>query len=86
MVRDRIEGDAVLVMAGNYRQAEDWARARGLQPRDWVYASAEGNLGGLHFSRYAIVGTFYQRKDWFSLRQYMRTRLDVDAQNITDQN
>lgn len=76
------EGNIILVMAGNMRQAQQWATWHGLSGADWVYGGAAENFVGCHFNRFAIVGTFWDRDDASQIYRYMQTRLNPNAEEV----
>ena len=53
----------ILVLAGNYQQARQWARDSGIAPRDWRYIGTPASLRGYRNPIVAKVGTFYERRD-----------------------
>lgn len=56
----------IRVIAGNYAEADDWARSGGLvEHRDWEYVSNAMNLRGLTSppTIFAFVGTWHTRQD-----------------------
>ncbi len=52
-----------LVLAGNHRQAERYARENGWQPRDWRYLAGEAYARGFRDVELHKVGTWYERAD-----------------------
>jgi len=52
-----------LVLAGNHRQAERYARENGWQPRDWRYLAGEAYARGFRYVELHKVGTWYERAD-----------------------
>lgn len=55
------------IIAGNYRQAFDWAHRHELRPQDWIYVIDEMTLRGTHYPDYIEVGTPWFRKDYHKL-------------------
>jgi len=45
------------IVAGDYKQATDYANYRKFSPNDWFYASI-GNMPGMRNYCYALVGTY----------------------------
>jgi len=54
----------ILVIAGNYRQAQDYARLRGWESPDWAFVDSPGMLLG-HGRQlfYVKIGDWYDRSD-----------------------
>ena len=49
----------MIIIAGNYAQARDYAREQGWSPQDWHYASRPEQLYGYHGEPYVMVGTWW---------------------------
>jgi len=57
----------IIVLAGNYRQAAQWARENGISPHDFIYPDREEKIMGLRGLNYVRVGTFWERDDAFRI-------------------
>jgi len=65
----------LLIVAGNYRQAKECARGRGLPPTDWRYAAGVHSVMGL--SRDVpvfITGDWYEKTENTDILSYLRSR------------
>lgn len=49
----------MIIIAGNYAQARDYAREQGWSPQEWNYASRPEQLYGFHGEPYVMVGTWW---------------------------
>ena len=74
--------DMVLVAAGSYSEAHCWAKEKGLTPIQWVYGHAPWCFVGLHFDKYAKVGTYLDRFE--TIRDWFYAVLEPDAKDVTD--
>lgn len=61
------------IIAGNHRQAEDWARREGLRPDRWRYVAdgAADTLHGIRNVRFVWVGTFWNRNDFSEICKFV---------------
>ena len=57
----------VLVFAGNYRQAQEYAREHGLER--WRYAADARSIYGLRNPDVRKVGTYYERRDFLEIEE-----------------
>ena len=55
--------DRIVVLAGNYAQAETWAKEQGLLHYEWLYVSSPLDLRGMRNPVVAKVGTYHERRD-----------------------
>jgi len=53
----------MFIVAGNYSQAQGFARRIELSPREWVYLSGAGSFHGYRGNNIVYVGTYYERRD-----------------------
>lgn len=53
----------LLIVAGNFRQANDYAKGRGFPPGKWVYVSGERTIRGRREVPVVFVGTYWERRD-----------------------
>lgn len=51
----------IIILAGNYTQAEDYARRKQIEKRNWIYASDISRLVGVLDANFVRVGTWIQR-------------------------
>lgn len=56
--------EKIFIIAGNYAQANIWARERCLAPSDYIYVSNVDYIKGHWNKKYALVGTFKDRDDY----------------------
>ena len=70
------------ILAGNYQQAKD--AARHLTPADWRYVHEPQHLLGFRGGEFAVVGTFWERRDAGELiavaHQRGMTRVEIEEQ------
>ena len=76
-VEQRTPDLPVRIIAGNHRQAEEWATREGLKPDRWRYVpdSRLENLHGLKNIRIVWVGTFYDRRDFNEISEFVDARV-----------
>jgi|HubBroStandDraft_2_1064218.scaffolds.fasta_scaffold63744_6 hypothetical protein len=82
MKRSSKRFDLVLVAAGNYSQAHCWAREKGLAPTQWVYAHSVESFVGIHFDKYAKVGTYAE--NFRKIRPWFYAVLEPNAKDVTN--
>ena len=80
----RPEEELVLVFAGNYSQAQCWAKEKGLTGSQWIYANSVDCLVGLHFNKYAWVGTYTRHPNYLELARWFPCRLEPNAKDVTN--
>lgn len=54
--------DKVIVLAGNYREFEEYLAREGLTTEHAIYGDAH-HMAGCEAQRYETIGTFFDRKD-----------------------
>ena len=64
----------VLILAGNMREAKDYARAHGLQPSDWIFLHSQEQLLGLENPNVVRYGTYYRRRDMADMERLIQSR------------
>lgn len=64
-----------LVIAGSYRQFRDWCARGGDNPQQYHYVKDASDLYKVpdHVS-VALVGTYYERRDWPELQDMVEVR------------
>lgn len=60
-------GKPLIIIAGNPEQADQWARGRKLEPRDYIHANSAEDIRGRWGYKFVTVGTYYERKDFRSI-------------------
>ena len=63
-----------MVLAGNFRQAEQHARANGWRREDWRYVASVADIQGCDGFKLHRVGTWYDRKDRHEIETAARWR------------
>ena len=67
-VEQRTPDLPVRIIAGNHRQADDWARCEGLRPDRWRYVPDKSEaLHGVRNVRIVWIGTFWNRSDFAAI-------------------
>lgn len=63
---EAMKSEITLVLAGNYRQFEQWMKNRELSPQDrrYAYVSDVNKLRGFRGAKLFRTGTAYVRKDY----------------------
>jgi hypothetical protein len=79
-MRNSIE-EKIGVLAGNAEQAKRWAQSKGLQPSDYFYWSGTDACVGIHFKKFAKVGTYYLVPNLVELR--FKASLEPDAEDVS---
>ena len=74
--------DLVLVVAGTYSEAQTWAKSKGLNGSQWVYAHSAASFVGLHFDKYAKVGGY--TKNFIRLGCWFDVVLEPHAKDVTN--
>lgn len=59
------------IIAGNHRQAEDWARREQLRPSSWRYVPDVASLHGIRNVRIVWIGTFWDRRDFQEISTFV---------------
>lgn len=72
----------IIIIAGNYRQAQHFAKAHGIYPKYWNFLNEPKQARGLQGS-VVYTGTYYQRKDLAEIEQEVNANpalkvLDID--------
>jgi hypothetical protein len=62
----------IFILAGTLRQAEDYARSIGLRRSEIHIISDERRLRGLRNVNVRLIGSYYQRRDWYECEAIMR--------------
>lgn len=65
----------IAVLAGSYRQFQDWMREQDLSSGDAVYVSQPEDCMGAEFSRVEKIGTWYSRDQSHNLADLAETRV-----------
>jgi hypothetical protein len=68
------------VVAGNHRQASDWAERAGLLRDEWVYLCDPRQGLGHQLSAILRVGTYLERPDWKEILDAAAVRLIPHAE------
>lgn len=61
----------ILIIAGNFQQAEYWSKQWKLKRRDWFYPVEVRNLYGMIPSEIRYCGTWQYRKDASELNEHL---------------
>lgn len=65
----------IIILAGNYTQAEDYARRKQIEKLNWIYASDISRLGGVLDAvldaNFVRVGTWSQRHQNREIEDYL---------------
>lgn len=64
----------LVIYAGTTAQAKDYARAHGIQPRDYIIADRLEVIMGLRGNEIVFVGTCTERPDFFAMVHEFRVR------------
>ena len=59
----RPQENLIYILAGNAREAADWAHLNCLSKEQYVYLSSPVMTFGLHYFRYVKVGTYRESED-----------------------
>jgi len=70
----------IYIVAGNYKQAQGYARKHGIYPKSWDFVETADKLLGASGS-VAFTGTFYERHDKFDVAAAVE--LGVEQQRLT---
>lgn len=62
----------LLIIAGDYEQARNYAKGARLPPNKWRYVGGSEQLMGMRGARYVVVGTARQRDDYHKLMELVR--------------
>lgn len=66
--------DKVIVLAGNYREFEEYLDSAGLTTEHAIYGDAH-HMAGTEAQQYQIIGTFWDRHDAADARAFAKTRI-----------
>lgn len=65
----------ICVLAGSYRQFQDWMLEHNIAPGEAVYVSLPEHIMGMEFSRVEKIGTWYERPMSDRLAELAATRV-----------
>jgi len=61
----------LLIVAGNYTQAETWARSQQIPRNRWTYVANVKRFDGVKNRRLVWIGTFWERSDFHEVSQWV---------------
>lgn len=79
--------DVLVILAGSFREAADYAQRQKLKREEWAYVSTHFDLWGRRDVRVVRVGTFGLRTDALKIEEVLRIvgeRPTEDTQSVRE--
>ncbi len=69
------EPKRILVLAGNFEQAQNYIRDNREDGNEYYYANGSQAIYGRRYDKFEVVGTFWQKEDAGELYRFAKTNL-----------